>query len=156
MADFGGEQTSVSRERRALSERATALHLGRTTGTITNRRIGKGVCKHPSRSSSLQFESTRQAHDVLRVDLGFECSQLRQIVSVDVDERRVGARVVSVRRRRVIRERSLRLRNCGKAFYRFFDGRNELMVVECVVPTKVNDDWIRSVVRLASSWVWPG
>ena len=118
--------------------------------------MGKGVCKHPSRSSSLKFESTRQAHDVLRIDIGFERSQLWQIVSIDVDKRCVAVHVISVQRRRVVGEQSLRLRNGRKAFYRFFDGRNELIVIESVGPTKVNEEQIWSVAWLASSWVWPG
>ena len=67
-------------------------------------------------SPSSKSESACQAHDVLGVDLGFERSQLWQIFPVNIDERRVGIRVVPVQRRRVVGERSLRFGNGRKAF----------------------------------------
>ena len=77
----------------------------------------KMVYKHPPGSSSLESESTRQTHDVVGVNLGFERSQLWQIVPVDINERCIDVHVISVQRRGVIGEQSLCLGNGGKAIY---------------------------------------
>jgi len=93
---------------------------------------------HPIKRS--EFESTRQTHDVLRVDLGSESSEFWQVVPVDVDERCVGVHVISVQHRRAIGEQSLRLGDNGEAFRRFFNSRNENVVVERVLPTEVDEE----------------
>ena len=97
-----------------------------------------------------EFESACQAHNVFGVDLGFKCSQPWQIIPIDIHRRRFGIRVVCVHRRRVIQKQSLRLGNDGKAVDRFRYSCNELVVVASVVPTEVNEHWIRSLAWLAS------
>jgi len=78
-------------------------------------------------------------------------SQAWQIFPIYIFERSFGVHVVSIQRRGVIDEQSLRLGNCSKAVGRLLYGRNELIVVEGVFPFEVNKEWIWSLARLASS-----
>ena len=84
--------------------------------------MGEGIPKHPldprtASDQSSEFESTRQTHDVARFDLVFECSQFRQVVSVDVNKRCIGVHIISIQSLRVIGEQSLHLGNSGETCY---------------------------------------
>ena len=101
-------------------------------------------------------ESACQTHDVVGVDLGFDCLQPWQIVPIDVDERRFGVHIVPVQCQRVVGQYSLCLGNSREAVRRFFRSCNELVVVERVIPTEVDGKRIGSIAWLASGWGWKG
>ena len=97
----------------SLSERATPLKRGWIHRNLVVSVNSEGGLQTSSEILA-EFESTRQTHNVIRVNLSFERSQFWQIVSVDVDERCIGVHVISVQRRWVIGEQSLRLGNGGE------------------------------------------
>jgi len=103
-----------------------------------------------------ELESARQIHDIVGIDPGFECLQIRQIVPININERSFGAHIVSVQCQRVIGQYSLCLGNGREAIRRFFHSRNELAVIERVVPAEVYEERIGSLAWLASRWSWKG
>ena len=75
-----------------------------------------------------EFESSCQTHDVLGIDLSFECLQGRQIVPIDFTKWSLKVHVVSVQRQRMCNQ-SLPFGDDGETFCRIFHGCNELIVV---------------------------
>jgi len=88
----------------------------------------------------LELESARQAHHVMRVNLILNCLQPWQILPIYIDKGSFGVHVVSVDRRGIINERSLRLCNDGKAVHRFFYRCNKLIVIDRVFPRAPNEE----------------
>lgn len=103
-----------------------------------------------------EFKSTCQPHDIGGVDLSFKCLQLRQIVPIDVDQGRVCDHVVSIHHRGVVNEQPLLSSNSRQASNSFFYSCMEVIVEERALPTKGEEEWIRSLARLSSSWRWEG
>ena len=54
----------------------------------------------------------------------------------------------------VVCERSLCVSNSSKAVNGFFQSCNELVIVEGVRPSKVDEEWIGDLAWLTSGWAW--
>jgi len=81
-----------------------------------------------------------------------KCSQLWQILPIYIDQRSFGVHVVPVQRRGIVDEQPLCLCNNNKPVDRFFCRRNKLIVIERVFPGEPDEEWVRSLAWLASSW----
>jgi len=126
--------------------------LGQKKFVSTNSGRNQHTTTEAIEARQLELESARQAHHVVRVNLILNFSQPWQIFSIYIDKRSFGVHVVSVHRRGVINERSLRLGNDGKTVNRFLYCCNELIVIERVFPRTPNEEWVGSLARLASGW----
>ena len=135
--------------------------LGCTSSTKTlHSRMGKRINRYLSKSSRdpqlrSKLESTRQSHDVFRINLRFQPSQPWQIFPIDIDERCPGIHVVSVQSRCVIGEQPLLPCDNCEAIRRFFGSCNEYIVVESVLPIEVYNEWVGGLAQSPNRWGRP-
>ena len=87
-----------------------------------------------------EFESTRQSHNVIRVDFSLKCSQARQVFPIDIREGRLGVCVISVQRRRVLIERAFCVGDSGKSAGRLAHSSDELVIVTAFHPTELDKE----------------